>query len=303
MCVAPDEFCREFLLQNAASLFDREAVRFGNYIFAAGCRWSPEQIFELWAANFPEDADYGELISAHLKKAVIYGIACNDRLISMAAVFLRNIYAGGPGRFVPCGFIVGVSTDMAWRGLGLSGSILRRIQQDMDKNGWQALALSTFIPRFYERFGFAVKGFRRQHSVSPGKADGSVTVKNVGIEAASEICEYYGRFKQNGLLARSVEDTQWKIRFSGQTLALYGKSGLCGYAFRGEDNFFDEFMGDELSLLETVAAYAGRPCIFALPAFGNLGALPFKDDWTSQMIYVNGEDIFPAGDFVMLDDW
>lgn len=296
---------KAFLRDCSVSLFERGSVRFGDYVLTARRTWTPEQIFELWAANFPEDAENGELISYYLKNSLIYGIACDNRLIGMAAVFSRAIFAGVNERPVPCGFIVGVCTDLRWRGQGLSGIILRQIQKDMDYNGWTALALSTFIPRFYEKFGFTVKGFHSVASAAPGYGSGSVEIKRLDRSNIPEICEYYNRFIQNGFLMRSPEDWEWKLRSCGRALALYGGDGrLRGYALEGERGYFEEFLGDDSALLKDIADYCGIRCSFELPAFG---ASALSDDSpgqsTVQMIFCRGEDPFSPDDFAMLDNW
>ncbi|MBQ7501246.1 GNAT family N-acetyltransferase [bacterium] len=306
MDLSPVGALKSVMKQNPASLFAQGSITLGNSRFTAGLCRSGKQIFALWGACFPEDAGNENLILHYLEKAAVYGIACGDRLISMAAVFTREIFAQKTGTFIPCGFIVGVCTDKEWRGLGLSGSILRRIQADMAANGWQVLVLSTFIPEFYERFGFEVKGGHCLLTVSSPPAEGSrARLKEVGPAEASALCSCYAGFVQNGFLARSVSDMEWKLQSCGRAYGLYnGRHELIGYALEGEEGFFDEFLADRFELIFEIAAYKGRECTFTLPAGADgFAGNPLMKSWSRQMVFSRGGDPFGEDGFFLPDDW
>lgn len=146
------------------------------------------------------------------------GVDLDGALVGVTEVMPLGQYFGG--RSVPTGAVVTVAVRPGARGRGVGGVLMTA---SLDRCRGLDLALGVLHPattNFYRRYGWEVEADHGEFAVPTTAllaldADGSATLRDAGLEAASELRECYDRVavQRDGWLDRS--DEWWKRRALG----------------------------------------------------------------------------------------
>jgi GNAT superfamily N-acetyltransferase len=215
-------------LQGDAELdayFSLAAETFGGY-HAVHCTPTADGLAAGWR-HFNETApgfQPGYLRGAFVGDALAGGCIHDERWLRLEGTTLRTGYIGG------------LVTQPAQRGLGVASSLMRD-SLDRARRGGQALLVLQGIPDFYHRFGYADVIDLTEHAVEveriPSAANQEVAVGLASIADAPALLDLYDRHfcRYAGAYARSLDQQEHLLRHrsSPPVIAVDGAGRARGY--------------------------------------------------------------------------
>lgn len=212
----------------------------------------------IWSECFAEDTpDFIEWYFSEIFD-VGYGYFVDDELVSMVCITKRVMRVRGVD--MPCAVIQGVGTLAEHRKKGYCEKVLEYALNSI-KVEFPIAMLTTFIPKFYAKLGFATYLRTGLRKISERTDADAAYMGRLTPYRAAEYAELYEKEMQgkNGWLLRTPEDFLAKQKdqtsFAGEMLVKMTRNDeLIGYAFVSEHNgklYASEAIGECAKICES----------------------------------------------------